>query len=318
MKNGILKTLLALVAVFVCASAFAQRPERPKWEDLRYEDIHTFKLQTSFPRDPWTWAYTKEFAERFRMPEKWIEPELAGVLAISFRVTTLGQSTTCGLGGQESNCWVTPACHLDIYYDNRIKLPLIPEIQVRDNLLWGISSTTYLFLSQDPPQFHAKYNALPSYASPTGRRGPNGSDNGIILMSIGFDNEEGRSRQSPEIIHYYDRDYSLGIGLIGISLGACPSYPIHKGSHWLDFYANQEAQAKAKWHEGYAMKKEAEAKAKAEMLSRTQLKAQGLLVHEAYIPESFLVRARKAAEEGGKENQQTIERLIREFKQRKP
>jgi hypothetical protein len=315
MKNGILKTLLALVSVFVCASAFAQRPEQPKWEDLRYEDIHTFKLQKSFRPDPWTWAYTKEFAERFRMPAQWVEPELTGVLAIAFRVTTLGVSPDCGLGGQEGNCWLAPICRLDIYYDNRIKLPWIPEIQVRDNLLRWTSSNTYLF--QRPPPETVRYNAVPAYNG--GQDGPNlKPGNGIILMSIGFDNEEGRSRQSPEVIHYYDRDYTPDIGLIGIRLGACPSYPIHKGSHWLDFYANQEAQAKAKWHEGYAMKKEAEAKAKAEMLSRTQLKAQGLLVHEAYIPESFLVRARKAAEEGGKENQQTIERLIREFKQRKP
>ena len=38
----------------------------------------TFRDGKPFIRDTWVWAYTREFAERFHMPEKWIDPPLKG------------------------------------------------------------------------------------------------------------------------------------------------------------------------------------------------------------------------------------------------
>ena len=102
--TGLLLGLLITQTVL----AQVQRPQRPPVEEWRYEDSYTFKYGTTFTKDPWTWGYTKEFAQRFRMPEKWIEPEMKGILAIAFRVTEVGQRVTCGLGGREDNCWHTP------------------------------------------------------------------------------------------------------------------------------------------------------------------------------------------------------------------
>jgi hypothetical protein len=83
--TGLLLGLLITQTVW----AQVQRPQRPPVEEWRYEDSYTFKYGATFTKDPWTWGYTKEFAQRFRMPEKWIEPEMKGILAIAFRVTAL-------------------------------------------------------------------------------------------------------------------------------------------------------------------------------------------------------------------------------------
>ncbi len=296
MKNLLQKIILLVIASLVCVAAFAQKPERPKFEDLRYEDLFTFKYGTSYARDPWTWAYTKEFADRFRMPAKWIEPELTGILAIAFRVTNAGQVDTCGLGGQENNCWPRQICQFDIYYDNRIKLPWIAEIEVRDNLMTGLSSRRFLYDVSTPEA--KRYNYL--RGTPNSHWSQIAADNLALpsLMSIGFSNESGDQRRYPKSFFYYDREFLPNIGLIGISAGSCPDYPFRKGVHWLDFFASPDAQAKS------------------DKLPRNQLKAIGL-VHEAFIPETYMKRINESLAAGAKAQQETIDRLIREFQQRK-
>ena len=75
-----LNRVFLLLALSVFAHhVLAQQPEPPPIEQLRYEDLYTFKYGKSFTKDPWTWGYTKEFSERFRMPEQWIEPEMKGI-----------------------------------------------------------------------------------------------------------------------------------------------------------------------------------------------------------------------------------------------
>lgn len=130
----------------------------PPIEERRYEDNFTFKYGKSFTKDPWTWGYTKEFAERFRMPEKWIEPQMKGILAMAFRVTDVGQSVTCGLGGREDNCWPNVRCQFDIYYDNSINLPWIKEAVTRDSFLTiPMSSARYTHNPYD--QIANRYNS---------------------------------------------------------------------------------------------------------------------------------------------------------------
>lgn len=260
--------------------ANAQRPEPPPIEDRRYEDYFTFKYGKSFTKDPWTWGYTKEFAERFRMPEQWIEPEMKGVLAVAFRVTDVGQSATCGLGGREDNCWPSVVCQFDIYYDNSIQLPWVKEAVTRDSFLTiQISSASYT---------HDAYGRLRERYK-TERGGPK-------PLRIGFDNELGGFRQFPQAFTYYDKEYAPGIGLIGIHKGAC-ELPFRKGRIWLDFFVNKEAQDKS------------------ENLPRHQLKSIGL-VHEALVPESFMQRAEAARLRNTQNQEQIKDRLIREFQQR--
>jgi hypothetical protein len=283
------KVFLMMWVLVLAQLANAQRPEPPPIEERRYEDNFTFKYGTSFSKDPWTWGYTKEFAERFRMPEQWIEPEMKGILAIAFRVTDMGQISACGLGGREDNCWTSAICQFDIYYDNSIKLPWIKEAVTRDTIISGISSKKFLW--ERPTQQEIRYDANPYWPN----RGPN-SDNGPLPLRIGFTSMERKAWHFPAAFTYYDKEYAPGIGLIGIQEGAC-QVPFRKGDYWLGAFANKDAQEKSKDQ------------------PRNQLKSTGL-VHEAVIPESFMKRAELARERNTQEQGQVTERLIREFQQR--
>ena len=123
-----------------------------------YEDRYTFKHGKPYILDPWTWGYTKEFAERFRMPKKWIEPELKGALAMAFRMTTVG-NIMCGYGGKEDSCWKPLNCQMDVYFDNKIKLPWVkPEI-AKENNMQGLTSSRFL---ESPPEVLSTKEPEPS------------------------------------------------------------------------------------------------------------------------------------------------------------
>lgn len=76
-----------------------------------------------YTRDPHVWVYTRDFAERFGMPEEWISEELTGVEAAAWRMTKTGY-VTCGWGGKTSACKEEAVPILELYFDVReVKLP---------------------------------------------------------------------------------------------------------------------------------------------------------------------------------------------------
>lgn len=126
----------------------AQKENFKEWEGIyqfTHDDQHSFKSGKPYVVDPYIWAYTKEFAERFRMPAEWISTDLKGALAVAWRMTTIGD-VSCGFGGNPEACIKPLECQLDVYYDNKIALPWgRPEI-IRDNMRWGLSSSRFLGL----------------------------------------------------------------------------------------------------------------------------------------------------------------------------
>lgn len=87
-----------------------------------YEDGFTFKKGGLYAQDPNIWVYTKTFAQRFGMPDKWVDDKLEGIEAAAWRVEP-GQ-TSCGWMKQEKSCKVDPRCVLDLYIDTtKHKLP---------------------------------------------------------------------------------------------------------------------------------------------------------------------------------------------------
>lgn len=198
-----------LLGMALCYSiVYAESLEPPSIEQRRYEDVFTYKYKKNFIQDPWVWAYTKEFAERFRMPEKWIEPELKGVLAVAFRMTTVGRAT-CGLGGREDNCWPDLNCQLDVYYDNKIKLPWTREEIVRDFLMHGITSFEYTTGEEG-------YGPLRKRYPRPGRDVVSGT--GVETSLIVNDKYGG----GPTSVIYYDKELAPGIGQIGFLGSVCP------------------------------------------------------------------------------------------------
>jgi len=96
-----------------------------------YEDGFTFKKGGLYAKDPNIWVYTKSFAQRFGMPEKWVDDKLEGIEAAAWRVEA-GQ-TSCGWARQEQACKIDPRCVLDIYIDtNKHKLPWAPDSRELD------------------------------------------------------------------------------------------------------------------------------------------------------------------------------------------
>lgn len=222
-SNGLLRKLLLITisAVFVVAcdgssphhadeqttpQEQVRYPDIPPYEERGYEYSYTFKYGQSYTRDPWVWGYTKEFAERFRMPKQWIEPELKGILAVAFRMNKVGNDT-CGLGGRADNCWPHLECQMDIYYDTAIdhKLPWNRPDIMQDFFMSGVSSDEFVDARLQNKLWQEKYL----------HRGGTGVGFGL---SINDKNTRFFSR-----VKYYDRQILSGVGLIGVEGGSvCP------------------------------------------------------------------------------------------------
>lgn len=268
-----LKLIFSVTLLFTCVLSYA---ERPKLEDLRYEDNYTFKHGKSYTMDPYVWGYTREFAERFRMPEQWIEPQLKGALAIAFRMTTIG-NTTCGLGGRADNCWKPLDCQMDVYYDSRIQLPWnFPEI-MRDNIVQGLSSSQYLHFT---PDSRIRRYVRKDQSKPSG------------IMNAGAGLVYGKYNQGGSQIVYYDREYEAGVALISyVGPGVCPEY---KGAEqvYMPFESREDFE---KYRHGKLREKDIR------------------IVHRIDFPRTYLERARPVYEQGNKPNEQTMDRLTRKF-----
>lgn len=187
------------------AIPWEQRPWQERMFKGKYEDFHTFKHKKTFFLDPFIWAYGKEFADRFRMPTEWIDPELKGALAVAWRMTTIGQ-ITCGLGGKPDNCWPQLTCQMDIYFDSKTPLPWRYTDVVRDNFMRGISSTDYVPSSSSESR-SLRYQMAGSKGAP--------------LLTGAFNYLNSTTTTSGFFITYFDREYEPGVSLVGYT-HACP------------------------------------------------------------------------------------------------
>ncbi len=270
----ILSHLFLLVAVLMGATVtHAQQLEPPRLEDSRYEDWHTFKNGKTYTADPYVWAYTREFANLFRMPEKWIDENLKGALAVAFRMATIG-NLSCGYGGREDSCWPPLECQMDVYYDNRIKLPWIHDEIVRDFLMRGVSSQEFL---HDP----SKSKGIWRYAN---------KDSIPRVLTFGGVIRTGRFQYGGAQIAYFDREYQPGIGLIGwIGEDVCPK-PV--GTSRMYFY-DLETDKK---------------------IRRMQIKPEDAApMHVIEFTEPFMRRANAVYEAQNKPNNDVTQRLIKQF-----
>lgn len=192
---------------------FYDWPYRARVLSARYEDRYTFLHGRLYTVDPWVWAYIPPFAERFHMPEKWIEPELEGALGVAFRMM-FPLTVQCGLGGDPKNCSATPRCQLDVYYDATIDLPWLHDDQIRDNLMEGMHSGLFL---QDP-----EYQVRSTNQYYRQRPGPDGIPQpGPLASPVVF--RSGDQNITGTVAHF-DREYMPGVGLISW-FGLCPTQP---------------------------------------------------------------------------------------------
>lgn len=249
-------------------------------EDHGYEDWHTFKHGKAYTQDPYEWVYTREFSKKFGMPDKWVDDNLKGALAIAFRMTTTG-NTTCGLAGREDNCWPSLQCQLDVYYDNHIRLPWMHEEIVQDFLLRGVSSSEFLYDLSDS-------KGIRRYLPKDGKGIPRVlATEGVITV--------GKYKSGFASVAYFDREYQPGVGLIGwVGIGVCPK-PV--GTGHISFYdLDTERQ-----------------------ISHMQIKRESATpMHVIELPESFMRRANTVYQRDSKRNTEVAQRLMQQFIESKP
>eukprot|EP01034_Spumella_vulgaris_P031122 gene31122-38459_t len=109
--------------------------------------------------DPFVWAYSQAFADRFGMPNEWVDPNLKGALAIAWRTTSIGQMS-CGYGGDPNACWPPFTCQMDIYVDSDAPIPWRFNDVTRDFLWDGLSSLDFVPKRMPAPRrFRYAYTA---------------------------------------------------------------------------------------------------------------------------------------------------------------
>jgi hypothetical protein len=72
----------------------------------------------SFYQDPYVWFVSREFAQRFCMPDSYIDDSLKGALALAVRLKN-EEFTLCGFVGGPGSCPPKQKLLIDVYVDNR-------------------------------------------------------------------------------------------------------------------------------------------------------------------------------------------------------
>lgn len=128
--------LLSAVAIFfgLALNAFGQPVQSSERmanirnaTSQRYEVNQTYDKRV-FYKDNNIWAYDKEFADIFGMPDKYIEDQM-GISAAAFRIEDSSYQE-CGFGGVSTNCRRVTQCIMDLYFnEHKTPLPWATDLQ---------------------------------------------------------------------------------------------------------------------------------------------------------------------------------------------
>lgn len=125
MRTIIQRTLgpwIAALAITMGAPAQAQlSADKPTWDRCPagpYNGPSSGLI--SHTADPYVWFVSKEFAQRFCMPQAMIDEQLKGALAIAARIEPNPNSMSCRRGRDGGSTCTTPDhLVLDVYVDNK-------------------------------------------------------------------------------------------------------------------------------------------------------------------------------------------------------
>lgn len=240
-----------------------------------YDDANTFKHGKTYWTDPFFWVYTAAFADKFRMPRQWIDPRLKGALALAWRITTTGKSM-CGYGGKADSCWPTLTCQLDVYFDSQTPLPWNYTDVVRDNMIDGLTSDSYLpRLSPNSKWWrYVDGRNVPSQKGPV-----------LPVTQVQLRYPNGKPLGNGLRLWLFDREYEPGVVLLSYT-NACVSYD-GEGSARLHYYTKAE-------------------------LDRTR-GANPQAIHVVEIPEAFIKKISAVYLEQKKPNEEVTKRLYEDF-----
>lgn len=189
-----------------------------------WEKKHLFQGRGTYDKDPNEWIYSKQFSQKFGMPEKWVSDQLKGVEALAFRVATMPYST-CGYGGQADRCAPAVSCILDIYVDET-KHPL----PWTDETAAGFSTrfSSAYFLDAQSGQFNVgpSKDVDPIYyfkRDMTWYRRPFSGSQRKEFIFLHNKNVPGDLTTNPAFVVSFDRKTIPGLSLISLDAGCSGS-----------------------------------------------------------------------------------------------
>ena len=188
-------------------------PVRYKFEPLpKYDELRKpRKGRSTYLKDPNVWVYSRDFAERFGMPERWIDNTLEGAEAVAFRIEG-SRKEFCGYFGEENNCRNNFYCVFDVYLTDEDSKKLPWESHKLSE--WRNDGSSRALLSpQTEEDYWYWYDEQEDRRYV--RRGPTG------LRSVVFvegppskDSKKVYSGQEPMSVKSYRRDFFSGLDLV--------------------------------------------------------------------------------------------------------
>ena len=166
------------------------------------------------------WVYTQDFADRFGMPQRWVDPELQGAEALAYRLE-LHLERTCSYS--DSGNWdicreVKDYCYLDIYVRSDAPIPWNTDLQIwhRYKLRHSINMLQH---SYGPASGFLSEQAQRDYQYGYSRRGLYVNKHGIddVTWAADFSWWGGEpSRRGGGAIYLFEREVFEGLDLISL------------------------------------------------------------------------------------------------------
>lgn len=226
-------TIISLISTITAYAQTAAPQQRLSSErngsSQRYEINQTFDGQAYY-KDNNIWVYTKEFADLFGMPAKYIE-DVQGIAAAAFRIEDSGYQQ-CGFGGQDNACSKVEQCLIDLYFDES-KTPLPWASDIKSQWVPWYSSMRWMRppdpkdlpfggnLAVDPPsgilRTEGERSAIIAFADPVTKR-----------QAI-FTSNRGDASAGPETVSGgsialigYFRNYYRSLSVVNLQFGCLP------------------------------------------------------------------------------------------------
>lgn len=179
--TALIAAALTLPAAGRDASPAAAAASAPDYSGVRYGPMSKLRCPDGeyrgpeqgkkvWTQDDYTWAVTRDFAERFCMPESMISDELGGAEAVAYRLKPSDEATRRLEGGQEV-CRHKAELQLELYIRSHLGLPKShPEVQFYQ-AWWSEASSGSIIKTNQGLKRHYRRHAG-AWTDPPGRTPP--------------------------------------------------------------------------------------------------------------------------------------------------
>ncbi len=202
-----LALLLVLALVLFCHAGLAGTVSSPR---RTYDEINSPDRKSVHAIDRNIWVFDQAFAERFTMPERWIDKSLQGAYALAYRPEWTYQRTCTGQGEQR-RCAPIHHCLLDLYLPKTLDLAWASDRPFDYNPRHHYNSQRFLTPQRPEDRF--------PWEHPSGDKG--------LDKVVGFDRVEGvfaidgAQQTRPIEVMRYERRRFQDMDIVILRLDSC-------------------------------------------------------------------------------------------------